>query len=827
MNSLLDLPMKHTTYQGALGQTTSRRLHLRCASCGCLFSAEVLRSVNLNEQQDLPAVLAAGRMNVATCSECGTASKVELPVVVHHAPLGLFGLIIPQGQRHLELQARIELLRELAADSADMPPYVVQPQVFFGSDELLNRLSQLSREPPSSERGLDSFDQRLLEIEQREAALLVREDDYESRLAQLVKDEQAVHQERSEYSAAAAAHLAAQRQLRLLSLELSSRELGDDRSDSWRWPTDTLAERGELDLSARPQAEVDRFRTGEQQTGHFVHEREVFLAARLSKRLLSAYREATPCLAAQLHFFGEQPLLVLLVLAPESLTGLEEATGVPALVWPLDPQSDDSAALVQRLQRDFTLHLDLYDEESRPICSWRLTAPLADNLGYLMGVVANATAEGKPADFDSAVDRFRADQARLSSFVGAVLPGGGEYFSPGAARLALGAVEHWGMPDNEELLIRLHSFPRARWLDVRDRVIGLATQHGLCPAGHLWPHIEGDSGEVLRAIAERSVALSSGHRVSDLSHSELCENWAKIVAECQRQGVTLPADHSRHASSVIAGGVSPGAPRDGGAVDHAARSSQDLLKLLREPDQRVDAALELCEREEELAAVAVALSDMSQPEILRVTTALMRYGPAAAEHLRDLLSHRRVVLRQIAAMALGASGERRSAQRICQQMLLEGSAVWRELARAAGDLGQSTASALRSLLSDVDEQATERCAWALAFALADETGAELAGPGAGAVVSVVDEFASGDPHLPLVRCAQRAQTLSSAARQDCERVRGLYWNESLNAFERLAWRFHVLLRAQLSEAEEGDIIDQEELLEDADIVDEEDVVLSG
>ena len=135
--------------------------------------------------------------------------------------------------------------------------------------------------------------------------------------------------------------------------------------------------------------------------------------------------------------------------------------------------------------------------------------------------------------------------------------------------------------------------------------------------------------------------------------------------------------------------------------DLSLLEEDELLPLLTERDMRRDAALELCERGQPkfLEPVYNAVCNMTRSEVARVLPSLIQFGDGAAPLLIKGLRHRKSFIRQGSALALGSMRSEDALESLIDMLLSEPTNVWREAARALGDMGPQAIGALISGVS--------------------------------------------------------------------------------------------------------------------------------
>ena len=156
----------------------------------------------------------------------------------------------------------------------------------------------------------------------------------------------------------------------------------------------------------------------------------------------------------------------------------------------------------------------------------------------------------------------------------------------------------------------------------------------------------------------------------------------------------------------------------------ATTSVDELITLLDDKQLRVQAAAELCDRAEGRAAAAVIASvrKMSRAEAVRILGKSVKFGPAAAAPLITGLASNKAYLRHGSALALALLRTEDGTIAVIDLLLQEPTEVWREVARAIGQVGPQRADAARGKQLWSGTWATaltpavtsERVAWAMA-----------------------------------------------------------------------------------------------------------------
>lgn len=182
---------REASYEGRPGQTHAELHHYSC-SCGAIYPVNVLQAVNVSTDRELAEAAVAGSLNHNQCPYCSRQFQIDVPYVLHHPSEERFVLVIPESQRHRELNLRSELLSQLAeATESPVSPYVAEFQVVFDTEGL--RLS-LSR-PPNHVQLREELTTRQQELEEREGGVTENERLQSLREAKLSEKERAVEQQ--------------------------------------------------------------------------------------------------------------------------------------------------------------------------------------------------------------------------------------------------------------------------------------------------------------------------------------------------------------------------------------------------------------------------------------------------------------------------------------------------------------------------------------------------------------------------------------------------------------------------------------------------------
>ena len=849
-------------YEGQPGQTRQETIHYSCDQCDYLFGGQVYRSINVASDPAVGELLERGELNILVCPACDARFTPGVPLIYHHPEARCFALLLPETMRHQELQERANLLDSLAADPADVPHYVKQLEVVFGTPGLLRLLdSELEVLTPDweKEQQLSELaqvqDQRHSDLEHREAEMVVREEDLQAKQEDLITRRSKLDKDKDDLARGWAELDREREALRSLSVELEAKErdlreranaIGRPERTAELAPLEESADdAGQVDdeqptqlvsslvLEGRPQQDVDRWRASDESAEILFHDDKVFLLAKPGAVQYERFLSAEPVSMIQLYCFAGGPLITLAVLPA---VDQDQAVGAEDyLFWCINPGSLSGREVLNKLAEDFTVHLDLFDDESRPVATWTLQTPLAENVSHLLHradvQLENMSPEDR--DFNSAVeaywamgeDRLGRKKHNFSSESYQTLP------SPAAARLALGIVSYWSEPDNQDYLLLVKSFPVSYWREIRLRVVKRALDFGLALSPPLTDfaleqRLAGTHEELLRTAVSSFAEVSLRLKPSDLDPAQEWENWKLLLADCAVEGVQIDPEIEDLAAAA-AKRVGPTEEEAEAAGDLSLLTDDELLPLLTDREQRRDAALELCERSDDkfLEPVYNAVCNMTRAEVARVLPSLLQFGDPGTKLMIQGLRHRKSFVRQGCALALGSLKTEDALEQLLDMLLSEPTNVWREAARALGDMGTPAIGALIAGVKSGDGEGRERIAWALAqVALSDDGNAEVEAMGRG-------------KNTQLARVATRAMEVFVQVQSHDDEVRGLRPLAEATIVRSFTRRFYEALAGAASELREEDILEEsldvepaevaevvEELaeeLDDADILEEE------
>jgi hypothetical protein len=162
-------------------------LPVTCPYCRAKFAAPIQRVVDVGQDPKLKATLLQGRLNVATCPQCGNTGMLNAPFIYHDPDKELALCFVPTelGLTGTDQQKLIGDLTNAVMNS--LPPekrkgYLLQPKIFFSLQGLLDTILQA-----------DGVTKEIIEAQRVRGELIYKLLDAENdeRLKQLVEEHDA------------------------------------------------------------------------------------------------------------------------------------------------------------------------------------------------------------------------------------------------------------------------------------------------------------------------------------------------------------------------------------------------------------------------------------------------------------------------------------------------------------------------------------------------------------------------------------------------------------------------------------------------------------
>lgn len=163
-------------------------LPVTCPYCRAQFPAPTQRVIDTEQTPELKAALLQGRLNVATCPQCGSTGMLNAPFIYHDPQKELALCFVPPelGLSAIDQQKLIGEMTNAVLNSLPSEKrksYLLQPQIFFGLQGLIDTILEadgISKEMIEAERARGALIYKLLEARNDEhLQQLVKEHDAE------------------------------------------------------------------------------------------------------------------------------------------------------------------------------------------------------------------------------------------------------------------------------------------------------------------------------------------------------------------------------------------------------------------------------------------------------------------------------------------------------------------------------------------------------------------------------------------------------------------------------------------------------------------------
>jgi hypothetical protein len=478
-----------------------------------------------------------------------------------------------------------------------------------------------------------------------------------------------------------------------------------------------------------------------------------------------------------LHRVNTYPVVVVLIGPPAAL---RVPSPTQLAVVALDIAREGDRQVLSTLAKKLELVVDVI-VRGRPIRRVRLTAPLAENVAYVLRAaddhLRGITSDGETSpSFESArdlvlgagYDLLGIEHAEHSEFRDEKLA---QLDTAQAVRRAIAMLRRFARPSREDYLVCARGFPLVRWRELRRHVLESAVAWGLWMGPEL-AQIAVSEG-LARSRRDLVLKLEAGFEALrrhptafDIDADAADDNQKAIAEEARAHGVEMrkrPQNGAIKSEDVST--VSGSIERTPTSAVPRQRSVEELLALLDDRKHRVLAAAELCDRGDARAAAPViaAVKKMSRAEAVRILGKSVKFGAVAAGPLLEGLKSSKAFLRHGCALALALLRTDDGTYAVIELLLDEPTEIWREIARAVGQIGPPALMPLASRIGRMSDRLTpqlaERVAWAMAH-----VGVRGGKP-------ALDQMASGQSIVaPIAKQALRL--LDTAARDEVRLVPG-------------------------------------------------------
>jgi hypothetical protein len=503
------------------------------------------------------------------------------------------------------------------------------------------------------------------------------------------------------------------------------------------------------------------------------------------------------------------------------------------VVLPLDVSAESERAVLAALARKFELTVDIAvdGEVMRRVL---VTAPLAENVAYILRAAddhlrgINADGESEPSFaqarelvLGAGYDLLGADHAEAGEFRDDKLA---QVDTAQHVRRALGVARRFARPSREDYLVCARGYPLVRWRKLRRQALERAVAWGLWMGPEL-AQVAVSEG-LARSRRDLIVKLDAGFEALrkdaaayDLDADAAEDNVQALAEEAKALGVELRRKVNGAIKSEDVQVVSGSIERTPTAGVAKVQSADELIALLDDKKHRVNAASDLCDRGEGRAAEAVlaAVRKMSRAEAVRILGKVVKLGPPAAGPLMEGLSSSKAFLRHGCALALALLRTDEGTHAVIDLLLAEPTEIWREVARAVGQIGPTALMPLAAHVGRLGGAMTpavaERVAWAMAHI------------GVRGGKAALEQMAAGQSVMAPI--AQHALGLHGNAARDEVRVRPGVEARDVTVNRAFSRRFFEALEADRPDEAQAALHDMEasgplELLDEADLIVDED-----
>jgi hypothetical protein len=535
-----------------------------------------------------------------------------------------------------------------------------------------------------------------------------------------------------------------------------------------------------------------------------------------------------------LHRTATYPVVVIVIGPPAAV---RTPSPQQLVVIPLDVAAENDRATLVLLARKFEIVADIVTKKqvTRRV---KLVAPLAENVAFILraaddhlrGITADGDTEpsyprARDLVLGAGYDLLGAEHAEASEFRDDKLT---KLETAQHLRRAIAIARRFARPSREDYLVSARSYPLGRWRELRKQVLERAVAWGLWMGPELAQVAvsEGLARSRRDLIVKLDAAFEALRRnpdIYDLDDEAADDNSKAIAEEARALGVELRS-RERKSNGAI---KSEDEPMVSGSIERAAtaggfgkgKSTDELIAMLDDRIQRVPAATELCDRGEARAAIPVinAAKKMSRSEAVRILGKSVKFGPPAARPLIEGLQSSKAFLRHGCALALALLRTDEGTHAVIEQLIAEPTEIWREIARALGQVGPNALMPLAAHVGRLGERMTpalqERVAWAMAHV------------GVRGGKSALEQMAAGQSVMAPI--ARQALGLHSNAARDEVRVRPGNVNKDVTVNRAFSRRFFEALEADRPDVAQAALEDLDasgpaELLDENDLIVEDD-----
>ncbi len=404
----------------------------------------------------------------------------------------------------------------------------------------------------------------------------------------------------------------------------------------------------------------------------------------------------------QLHRLRTYPLIMCLL-------AFEDGDGVlqHILACPVDIADPQAVMFFDLLNQEFTLQINLCNEQHLVYRDLQIYLPLEQNVEYILDEARRwqATIPSNLRDFDAAIDDFQEEEYdrlgkmnhnfQQDSFI--------DIPSPAAARLAIGIVSYWSEREQFDYLVSVKSFACAYFREIQKRVLRACIDFGIALRDHMLDlavlfQFGSSRPDLLRKLlsnfAETNLQI---RQPNDLSAGDNLENWQLLIDDCDRYAIEIDSDieelaarAERHAQEESQQDLEAEEVDDFEVFeDFQEMTVPDLLQLLQDPQNRLDAAAALCRpaNSEHIDQIASIFPQLEEQEARAFAEVFTQFGKEAEPLLLSWLHLPRPDQRAAAILALGSMRSEHAIEAIIKR--LRSGDEWEVAAEALARIGES------------------------------------------------------------------------------------------------------------------------------------------
>jgi hypothetical protein len=687
-------------FTGELGKTNLATCQVKLTS-GALGQVTICTGINASTDPALAEIARSpdGLQRLHTVTVEGERIVLAHSVLYHDPALSLFALVVPHALRHRTVEEHRDVLNRLS-DVGRAPAYVANLVVLCDSVGLQRHIADVTQQKQSAVQWRAELDMAHREIATLTASrdeLIGERTAWQQSNAAMVTSPVAVPASVDAIAAIVTQVAAVESSKRHVAVGDYAVEMRTDLLDTApSWLVTALVQSGGR--------LVTRMADGN---------------AVLAMTLPEAIGEATLGWRLLMPRVEGYPIIVIAL----------EVDGQVSTVYSFDPGNAQDVAALETLA--LTGCIQVVVASGGKHRRYQLVAPLAANVGYLLRAatedLAALSASQKKQKVtiatqvvtDPAFDVTGAQHTEASEFRIDKLR---NLHSVSSVRRAVALARRFAKASREDYLICTRGFPVELWRALRRDLLVAAVKYGIWMGPELAQVAVSDG--LARSRRDLVLRMDNGFAaakrqsdVFDLDADAAADNLLALQQEAQARGVSIhrePTPAAPDDEAVTSGEMIANVP----PVNTKACTIDELLLLLDDKSSRVAAAIELCERGDGRAAqrVVESVKHMNRSEAVRVLGMSVRFGPAAGVALQTGLGSNKAYLRHGCALALAMLRTDVGTAAVIDLLLTEPTDIWREIARAIGQMGGAALPSLRSKLEDsaLIGATKERTAWAMA-----------------------------------------------------------------------------------------------------------------